>query len=123
MSAHVEKTWSVTMPDLLDRIKVEIRERMRTLRPAVHEVKVLERTLSAMEEADRPVATARQRARKARSRATHNGSTHKPNHTIRYLTNEQVAEMRVEARRKKIGLPRLMQRYGYVQTDNGWRQQ
>lgn len=107
------------MPELLDRIKQEIDQRIEELRPAAEEYELQETMLAIIEGDAQVVATTRQRTRKQRQRQFHNNDQQH----VAYLSDEQVAEMRQEARRKKIGLPRLMERHGYVQDDRGWRHQ
>jgi len=110
------------MTDLLDKIMVDIALRMEQLRPAVKEVAVLESTLAALNGEDRQedprLATLKQRARKRAQRRHHNNDQQH----VAYLSSEQVDEMQKEARRKKIGLKRLMERHGYVNDGTGWRQ-
>lgn len=109
------------MPDFLDIIQAQIQERMRALRPAVEEYELQETMLAVLTGEAEVVATTKQRQRTKRKRAVHNGNTHKARVPTRYLNDEQVAQIKVEARSKRIGLNRLMTRYGYVQDERGWR--
>jgi hypothetical protein len=102
---------------LLDDIKDEINDRIkRVCLPAKLEYETLERTLAALNGEES--MNTKQRARKRRQRHHHNNDQQH----VAYLSADQVAEMQKEARRKKIGLARMMERHGYRNDGTGWRQ-
>ena len=105
------------MADLLDNIKQEIQNRMTDLRPAVEEYELQETMLAIMNGEAKVVASTKQKTRKQRRRQHHNNEQQQ----VIYLSDEQVAEMKAEARKKRIGLAKLMARHGYKQDGRGWR--